>query len=285
MFVRNILATLLISASVFAGTQSKIVGIVLIKKSSADVAEEKVEKSPYGKYGYYSMRDHYSDAISTLCKDVSVVFLEPDAKAVDAYASMLDGLLIPGNTPDVDPALYGEKKVMDFTVEKYRDNFEIALLKELKKKNKPVLGICHGAQIMNVAFGGTLYQDLPSQKTESKINHNPFGDGNATVHEITVSQRAQHLFGLDEETKRYAVNSVHHQAIKNVASGFAVIAKSDDGVIEGIQSTSHPFFVGVQWHPEYELSKYDQYLIKSFCAAVHGNPVSDEKPHVKAKLL
>ena len=160
---------------------------------------------------------------------------------------------------------------------------EIALLKEFKKTNKPVLGICHGLQIMNVAFGGNLYQDLPTQKPESKINHNPFSNANATVHEVTVVSKAHYLFGMN--APRYAVNSMHHQAVKDVAKGFSVIARSDDGVIEGIQMNSHPFFVGVQWHPEFELSKYDQNLIQSFCAAVHGENISGEKPRIKAKLL
>lgn len=284
MLIRSILLTLFFAFKVFAVQQNKVIGVVLIKTDATDVAKNQATKPPYGSYGYYSSREHYSDAITSLCKNVSVVYLKPDIDAVDAYASLIDGLLIPGNTPDIDPELYGEGKIMDFSVEKYRDKFEIALLKELKKKSKPVLGICHGAQIMNVAFGGTLYQDIPTQKPESKINHNPFGDGSVTVHEITVSRKAQHLFGLNE-SNRYAVNSVHHQSVKNVASGFSIIAKSDDGVVEAIRLNSHPFFVGVQWHPEFELSKYDQSLIKSFCAAVHDDKISAEKPRIKAKLL
>jgi gamma-glutamyl-gamma-aminobutyrate hydrolase PuuD len=283
MLLRNLFLLLVCSFVAFAEHKAKVVGIVINKTDESDIAQNTDAKHPYGEYGYYSSRDHYAEAIYNLCDNVHVIYLKPDVKSIEVYSKIIDGLLLPGLTSDIDPVLYSEKQVVKFDVDKHRSKFEIALLKEFKKTNKPVLGICHGLQIMNVAFGGNLYQDLPTQKPESKINHNPFSNANATVHEVTVVSKAHYLFGMN--APRYAVNSMHHQAVKDVAKGFSVIARSDDGVIEGIQMNSHPFFVGVQWHPEFELSKYDQNLIQSFCAAVHGENISGEKPRIKAKLL
>ena len=280
-FLKSLLLFGLLSFGVFAG-ENKVVGIVLNKWDKEDI--EKNNYSSFSKNEFYSNGARYSDAINELCDGVSVIFLKPDIESVQTYASILDGLLIPGNTPDINPKLYDEKPITNLIIEKYRSEFEVALIRELFKKRKPILGICAGHQVINVAFDGTLYQDIPTQKQDGKINHNPFSNGSVTVHEVEVSKDAQHLFGGN--VNRYAVNSVHHQGIKDIAKGFSVIAKTDDGLVEGIQMKSYPFLVGVQWHPEFQLSKYDQNLLKTFCAAVNGQEVkSKEGNGIKAKLL
>jgi len=276
-----LLLFLFISFGVFAG-ENKVVGIVLNKWDQEDVANNNY--SVHGKNGFYSNREQYSDSIEELCDGVSVIFLKPDINSVQTYASIIDGLLIPGNTPDINPELYGEKPIISLVIEKYRSEFEVALIKELFKKRKPILGICGGHQVINVAFDGTLYQDISTQKQDGKINHDPFSNGSVTVHEVEVSKDAQHLFGGN--VNRYAVNSVHHQGIKDIAKGFSVIAKTDDGLVEGIQMKSYPFLVGVQWHPEFQLSKYDQNLLKTFCSAVKGQDIKSKDGNgIKAKLL
>jgi putative glutamine amidotransferase len=209
-----------------------------------------------------------------------VVFLEPNKKNIETYAKMIDGLLIPGNSNDINPKEYGEKPIMALPIEKHRVNFEFALIHKLKAQRKPILGICGGMQSINVAFGGSLYQDLPSQKIDSKINHNT-KDGTIVAHDIEIDQSAEALFG--KNVKRFAVNSIHHQAVKELGDGLFAFAKSDDGAIEGIMSKNHPFLVGIQWHPEFQLSKYDVSLIKSFCNAVEGK--DDSKRHIKAELV
>lgn len=266
-------------ASVFAGT-NKIIGIVINKIDDVDIKKDE-KKSIYGEFGYYATRHHYADAVEELCEGVSVVFLKPDVKNVETYATILDGLLIPGNTPDINPAVYGEKPIMDLEIDKYRTNFEIALIKKLYPQKKPILGICGGHQIINVAFGGTLYQDIPSQ-IKGKINHNPFSNPSVTVHDVDIAQQHSKIFG--EDVKRFAVNSLHHQAVKDIPDGFVVIARSDDGVIEGIQKRGYPFLVGVQWHPELQLSKYDKNLIKSFCTAVKNSENSEDKTSIKIEV-
>lgn len=267
----------LLLLSFFANAENtKVVGIVLNNTTSQDVSQNK--PSVYGKHGYLSSRNHYVDAINDLCPGVAVVFLEPNKKNVEKYASIIDGLLIPGNSNDIDPKTYGEKPILELPIEKYRTDFEIAMIQKLKSSKKPILGICGGMQVINVALGGTLYQDLPTQKKGSHINHNPFNDGVAIIHEIEIDNHAHKLF--DEKVKRYAVNSVHHQAVSKLGDGLTAFAKTDDGIIEGIISASHPFLVGVQWHPEFRLSRYDESLIKSFCNAI----TSKDKPHIQARL-
>jgi gamma-glutamyl-gamma-aminobutyrate hydrolase PuuD len=256
----------------------KIIGIVLSRTDSID-AKESISTDIYGQHGRYSVREHYANAIKELCPDIHLLFLDPNQNSIKLYASMIDGLIIPGNNPDINPTLYGEKPVIKLLTEKYRNEFEIGLIKELYKKQKPILGICAGYQIMNVAFGGTLYQDLPTQ-LNGKINHNPFQNAEVIAHEIEV--KGGILQKITGKQKRYSVNSFHHQGIKKLAEGFTVIAESDDGLTEAIQKTNYPFMVGIQWHPEFQLSKYDTQILQEFCTAVKNEK---QKNHIKGKVI
>ena len=128
-----------------------------------------------------------------------------------------------------------------------RDDFEYGLLKAALEANKPILGICRGAQIINTYFNGSLYQDLSYIGTEV-LKHNQENSPSMVTHSVMIDKSSK-LFDIFGEEK-IRVNSFHHQAVKKVGDGLAISAKAPDGVIEAIEKTDYPFLVAVQWHPE-----------------------------------
>lgn len=172
-----------------------------------------------------------------------------DQEMIDAYASMVDGVLFSGGD-DVDPATYGEEQIWGCgDVVPLRDDFEIQLLRTLVEKypEKPILGICRGAQVLNVGMGGTLYQDLRSQK-DGCIRHQQQQSSHYASHKVTVEDGSllHRIYG----STSVKVNSFHHQAVKDLAPGMQLTALASDGVVEGFEKPDHPYFVAVQWHPE-----------------------------------
>ena len=176
-------------------------------------------------------------------------------------ALMCDGLVLPGGG-DVDPVFYGQEKLPACGEPNVvRDAAEPALFKAFLDAGKPVLGICRGIQLMNVALGGTLYQDI------APLAHVPHNDHWAKVHTVTVRRGTQLSSMLGRDT--VLVNSQHHQAIDRLAPGLVLSALSEDGFVEGVELPSSRFCVGVQWHPEH-LSAADpiqQGLFDAFAAA------------------
>ncbi len=157
----------------------------------------------------------------------------------------LDGLLLAGGV-DVDPSLYGEPPHARLgRVERDRDDLELALTREAAARGVPILGVCRGAQVLGVAFGGKLHQDLPSD-LGTRV-HAAEGDA-AARHRVRLAAGSR-LRGI-LETDEVEVNSFHHQAISVVASGLRAVAWSEEGVIEGVESEPGGFLIGVQWHPE-----------------------------------
>lgn len=181
-----------------------------------------------------------------------IIAFPDDVSKVDQlaqdYVQLIDGLMLPGG-PDVDPTFYGEEPHPKIGMTLYqKDRFEIALIKAALAADKPIFGICRGIQIMNVAMGGTLYQDLESQYPELKIQHPQATLGQFATHhvELTADSKLAKLYGQST----IKVNSRHHQAVKAVGKGLKVTAVAPDGVIEGMESTDTDLFLGVQWHPE-----------------------------------
>jgi putative glutamine amidotransferase len=162
---------------------------------------------------------------------------------------LLDGLLLPGGE-DMDPVCYGElphEKLGKTSPE--RDTVEIALVRWAMEEGLPVLAICRGIQVLNVALGGSLYQDIEEQVPGAqKHNWHPGYARNHLPHTVDVSPqtRLARILG----TTTLPVNSRHHQALKKVAPGLAVAARSPDGIIEAVEGEDHPFAIAVQWHPE-----------------------------------
>lgn len=167
-------------------------------------------------------------------------------EVLSEYADIFDGFIISGGA-DISPRFYGQDKNLEcgFSLN-LRDELEYNLVKILYDKNIPTLGICRGMQIMNVALGGTLHQDLKYKKNV-KIKHNQDKVHYDLVHKVKNENKTyfQKLFKED-----FYVNSLHHQAIDKLSNKLTVGQISNDGVIEGVYADGKRFFVGVQWHPE-----------------------------------
>lgn len=174
------------------------------------------------------------------------------AKNISFYSERIDGLLIPGGD-DIDPEYYGESKRLKLkTVSKKRTDLEIIFLKKMLDLQRPILGICYGMQLINVAFGGTLYQDIKSELSIENNHENGY-------HKIIVKENPF----LPKGT--FSVNSTHHQAIKDMGEGLKVFAYSFDNIIEAFYKDDYPYLVGVQWHPERLMKdNLSKRLFKSF---------------------
>jgi putative glutamine amidotransferase len=159
----------------------------------------------------------------------------------------LSGVLLSGG-PDLDPASYGRPRHAELgDTEPHLDEFEVQLAREADARGLPILGICRGAQALNVARGGTLHQHLPDV-TDGSIVHRQRQPGTETTHEVRVAARS----GLAAAVgiQRVAVNSFHHQSIDRLGRGLRAVAWADDGVVEGVEGWGKSLLLGVQWHAE-----------------------------------
>jgi putative glutamine amidotransferase len=165
----------------------------------------------------------------------------------DAYLALLDGLVLSGGGFDVPPTLYGEQpRSACGPLVPERTDTELRLLRGALASGLPVLGVCGGMQLLDVALGGSLHQDLPA---DAGIHgHQQPAPKDVPSHDVEVvaGTRLAALVGAG----RLRVNSTHHQAVKAVAPGLVVSARAPDGVVEGIELPDHPFALGIQWHPE-----------------------------------
>lgn len=168
---------------------------------------------------------------------------------VSDYARVLDGLVLQGGA-DVSPLTYGEEPLdAEWAGDRLRDVYEIELLHEFVEAGKPVLGICRGAQLINVAFGGTLYQDIGTQLPESQAHVTAAYEKN--LHEMRI-EPGSGLARLYPGVERTRINSIHHQAIKALGRNLRVEARSEpDGLIEAVRSSGKSYVFAVQWHPEF----------------------------------
>jgi len=188
------------------------------------------------------------NAVLTVGGTPVLIPLITDETALDEIVSRIDGLLLTGGG-DIYSPLYGEE--LHPAVDSYdlkRDRYDIALVKQAAERQLPILGICRGCQLINVAFGGTLIQDIPSQVLESTVNHYQEEAREVATHSIQITSDSQLCKIV--HTKQIKVNTFHHQAVKTVAPGFEAVAWAEDGVIEAIESTEGKAIWGVQWHPE-----------------------------------
>jgi putative glutamine amidotransferase len=189
----------------------------------------------------------YTSYVESLRRAGAVpVVIPPQPENARELVESLDGILLAGGD-DCDPAVYGEEKHP--TVEPMdvrRQESDLALAKVARERGIPTLGICLGVQVMNVAAGGTLIQDIDSQ-LQTEIEHVSEPEDRAR-HDVLIENdtRLASILGRNEIN----VNSSHHQAINKIGEGLNVTAHAPDGIVEGLEDPRHPFYVGVQWHPE-----------------------------------
>lgn len=217
----------------------------------------------YSKLPWYAIRENYLTAVV----DSGAIPL-PLPHALDfpeQYIHMIDGLVVTGGAFDVPPELYGDKTLHPATTLKQkRTAFESAVLRGMLALGKPVLGICGGMQLMNVILGGSLIQHIPDEVPNALAHEqpNPRSEAGHTVKVYRNTLLAQVTGGGE-----IPVNSAHHQAVKSVGSGVVISGVAPDGVIEAIEYAAHPFFLGVQWHPEYYVSEADKRIFAAFVEA------------------
>jgi putative glutamine amidotransferase len=217
----------------------------------------------YSKLPWYALRENYCAAVVRAGGLPILLPHEPDRVA--AYLERIDGLVVTGGAFDVDPALFGAAtRHAAVTTKDRRTQFELAITRAALAADKPVLGICGGQQLLNVALGGTLIQHIPDEVSGALAHEqpNPRTEPGHRV-AITPGTLLHRITGAAE----LAVNSAHHQAVKDVAPGMIVDAVAPDGVIEGIEDPRYRFCLGVQWHPEYAISRGDEAIFAAFVAA------------------
>lgn len=170
-----------------------------------------------------------------------------DLSLIPQYVDALDGFLFTGGN-DLNPALYGQARHLNAVpLDEEREKFELALLAEVEKRRMPALGVCLGSQLMNVHRGGSLHQFLPDLDRDNPLEHRRMGEEHLR-HPVTLDPES--IIGKAVGKSEISVNTYHKQAVDRLGRGLRVIATAPDGVIEGFEDPTFPFFAAVQWHPE-----------------------------------
>lgn len=214
----------------------------------------------------YSVHSLYLKAVAAAG---GIPLVVPDCAGENGLPELLrvlDGLLLTGGG-DVDPAYFGEEPIPSCgEIAPLRDAFEVGLVRMALAANLPVLGICRGAQVLNIAAGGSIYQDINTQ-IKGCLKHSQQAPYWAATHNIEIREGTLLRSIFQEGVVR--VNSFHHQAVRDPAPGFVVSALAGDGVVEAVESPSHRFVLGVQCHPEGMWEK-DRRFLKLFVALVEA---------------
>ncbi len=216
-------------------------------------------------YQQVKLRREYIEVITAAGGIPILLPIQYDREIINCYLEIIDGLLLTGGG-DIDPFLFGEEPVVGVReIDAQRDYFEVKLTKKALNRQIPILGICKGCQIINIAAGGDIYQDLYSQK-EGIIEHFQKTARQLPAHNIIIEQNS-YLYRITEK-ENFRVNSFHHQAVRNTAPLFQAVARARDGVIEAIEK-KEGFVLGVQWHPESMYKDWEEhfYIFKEFIKA------------------
>lgn len=216
----------------------------------------------YSRFPWYAIRQNYMDMIAA-CGGLPVG-LGHDTAGAAAMVARLDGLVVTGGAFDVPPDLYGAPEVhASVQTKPRRTRAEAALVKAAMARGLPILGICGGMQLLAVLLGGTLVQHIPDSYPAALAHEqpNPRDEAGHDVYIMAGTQLAR-LVGTD----RMAVNSSHHQAVRDAGRG-AICARAPDGVVEALELPGYPFCIGVQWHPEFGISAGDRLLFEGLIDA------------------
>jgi putative glutamine amidotransferase len=210
----------------------------------------------YNKKSYWMLPGYFGGIIEAGGLPVMLP-LTSDIKVIEQIVSMCDGFIFTGGQ-DVEPKLYSERKISACgECSPERDAMEVLLLDHIIELDKPILGICRGIQLINAALGGTLWQDIPSQFSDTVV-HCQKPPYDVPSHEVYIDYGTplHELFKTDE----LPVNSYHHQGIRLLSDELIPMAKAPDGLIEAVYSPKHKFLRAVQWHPEFSYTRDDNSL-------------------------
>jgi putative glutamine amidotransferase len=236
------------------------------KKPFIGVTFDAQEGGSYSQFPWYVLRENYCSSVVN-AGGIPIPLIH-DLDLIEPYLTFLDGLVITGGGHDIDPTLYGvQERHPTVTLKPRRTSFEMEIAKCALKKNLPLLGICGGQQLINVALGGTLIQHIPDEVPHCLDHGQPHSRDNSS-HPIRVLQGTR-LYQI-LETEAFAVNSIHHQAVKDPAPGVVINALAPDGVIEGLEAPAYRFCLGLQWHPEFIVTPHDGAIFKAFVEASGG---------------
>tara|TARA_B100000575_G_scaffold294208_1_gene308679 strand:- start:984 stop:1682 length:699 start_codon:yes stop_codon:yes gene_type:complete len=227
-----------------------------MKKPIIGITLDSEKKKTYSKFPWYALRENY---LTSLTQFNAIPFpLLHEKKYISDFCNFIDGLIITGGDFDIDPKIYNAKNTKSKNIKNKRTNFEIKIFNNFLKYNKPILGICGGAQLINVACGGTLFQDLKNKP----IKHEQLNPRNQTSHNVNLIKKTK-LYKICG-VKQLKVNSAHHQSIRKIGKNLNISCRANDGVIEGVEHQKHKWCIGLQWHPEFLITKYDKKIIKNF---------------------
>ncbi|MDT7953325.1 MAG: gamma-glutamyl-gamma-aminobutyrate hydrolase family protein [Acetobacteraceae bacterium] len=220
----------------------------------------------YSKFPWYALRANYATAISRF--GGLPVALPHDPALANDYLNSIDALVVTGGAFDVDPGLYGERSMhVTTTLKEERTAAELALVRAALARDKPVLGICGGQQLLAVALGGTLIQHIPDSVADP-LEHEQRNPRDQSSHSIALVEGT--LLARIAESPSMQVNSAHHQAVASTGKFAVVNATAPDGVVEGIEDPRYAFCLGVQWHPEFLIDPADAKIFQAFITASGG---------------
>jgi len=208
-----------------------------------------------GREPTYFLRARYIRAIEELGGIPLILPLVADTAARRLLLDRVDGLLLTGSGPDLPPRFYGERRRYKFPlVSARRADFELELVRQARTRDLPLLGICGGMQTVNVACGGSLFQDIPSQ-VQNALDHRQKTTATHVSHPVTVTPKSLLKTIVNKAT--LMVNSSHHQSVKTVAPSLTASAAAPDGIVEAIESSTHRFLLAIQWHPEFLFERHE----------------------------
>ena len=213
----------------------------------------------------YVLGGNYTNAILKAGGIPVILPATQEPEVMEEYFRFINGLLLVGG-PDIDPKIYGdsEKLATVSVASPLRLDFDLSIARLALEKNLPVMGVCMGCQVLNVASGGTLYQDIEQQAPTHKVRHYRKIAPYYLFHRITIAQDSLLFQIVGKETME--VNSAHHQSVKDPGRDFKITAYSEDGIVECIENPGHPFALGIQWHAEAIHDRPEQ--LSLFCALV-----------------
>lgn len=245
-----------------------VIGITLDAERGGD--------GQYSKFPWYALRQNY---VSAVVRAGGLPLLLPhEMDLLPIYLDDIDGLLVTGGAFDIAPSLYGVDTTHKSVVTKDgRTEFEMAMLQGAMKRDVAVLGVCGGQQLLHVALGGTLIQHIPDELPDALAHEQP-NPRDETGHDVDiVPGTLLHAILGDDFIQ---VNSAHHQAARDEPPGVRVNARAPDGVIEGIEAANMSFCLGVQWHPEFEITDADTRIFAAFIEAARGYALKRETEDV-----